>query len=134
MQNDIDYSYKKYELKSGLTKDESAAITLYTCQSIYRYLNVALRTKDLAKIQPWFAYLKLFHNAIKKLSPVKKIYCRGENSNWITSHSIGSTVILVNHFFIVNMHPLIDIDRKFCTVVVLANNIDYYFFLRYLEE
>jgi hypothetical protein len=98
VQEDIDFAYKNFKPTFALTMDESAAITLYTSQSIFRHLNRALRTKDLTTIQPWFAYLKIFHTAIQKLPSINKTYCRGEKSDWIESYSIGSILTWVNYF------------------------------------
>ncbi|CAF3989888.1 unnamed protein product [Rotaria sp. Silwood2] len=57
--------------KDGLTQDESASIMIYTMEwgetSLYKRLNVALRSKDKNKIKPWFSYLKLFMTALHKL-------------------------------------------------------------------
>jgi len=39
----------------GLTKDESAAIYLYSMESLYRQLNTALRNKDRKRLTPWFS-------------------------------------------------------------------------------
>jgi hypothetical protein len=87
----------EYHIESSkLTKDESAAIRLYTGSWVYEGVNGALRTQGLAEIQPWFAYLKIFHNTIKKLTSQNVTYCRGEKGNWIDSYDIGSNVTLVS--------------------------------------
>lgn len=57
----------------GLTRDESAAIRLYTMEwtdgqrSFYCVLNHTLKTSDRQNLQPWFKYLKLFLTALVKL-------------------------------------------------------------------
>jgi hypothetical protein len=54
----------------GLTRDESAAIRLYTMEwtdenaSFYSALNRALNTNDRQDLRPWFKYLKLFLTAL----------------------------------------------------------------------
>ncbi|CAF1143244.1 unnamed protein product [Adineta steineri] len=60
----------------GLTRDESAAIYLYTMElgenSFSRMINRALLAEDRSSLKPWFAYLKLFDVAIQKLPNVRK--------------------------------------------------------------
>jgi hypothetical protein len=92
----VDVVYKNSKPTFELTKEEVAAVTIYTSNEIYQTVNRALRTEELANIQPWFAYLKLFHTAINKLSPQKHTFCRGESNNWIDSYGIGSILTLVN--------------------------------------
>ncbi|CAF4227887.1 unnamed protein product, partial [Adineta steineri] len=61
-----------------LTRDESAAIYLYSMASpFFRCLNEALRAKDRHALKPWFAYLKLFMTALKKLPSIKAVVWRG---------------------------------------------------------
>ncbi|CAF0983062.1 unnamed protein product [Adineta steineri] len=68
-----------------LTQDESAAIHLYTMtsSSFFSSLNNALRAKDRHALEPWFAYLKLFMTALKKLpsTPTKTVVWRGVYGN-----------------------------------------------------
>jgi hypothetical protein len=96
VEDDIDDAYKKYNATYGLTEDESAAITIYTANSVYPSVNRALRTESLEEIRPWLAYLKLFHTGSIKLSTKKRTFCRGEDTNWIDSYSIGSIVTWVS--------------------------------------
>jgi hypothetical protein len=67
--------------KHGLTRDESAAVYLYTLewgdQSLYRVLNQALRSDDPDKVKEWFPFLKLFNSAISKLPTVSECVWRG---------------------------------------------------------
>ena len=57
----------------GLTRDESAAIRLYTMEwdddrnSLYSILNSTLRLGDRKELRPWFSYLKLFLTALVKI-------------------------------------------------------------------
>ncbi|CAF1650129.1 unnamed protein product [Adineta ricciae] len=65
----------------GLTRDESAAVFLYTMDwgqnSLYRILNHSLRAEDRSTLKPWFGYLKLFDTAAQKLPTVRKNLWRG---------------------------------------------------------
>ncbi|CAF1339476.1 unnamed protein product [Rotaria sp. Silwood1] len=64
-----------YPSEHNLTRDESAALLLYTMEaddySFYRELNQVLRTEDRNEVKPWFGYLKLFDIALNKLPTVK---------------------------------------------------------------
>lgn len=63
--------------------------------NVYKLVNIALRTQEFKNIQPWFAYLKLFHTATNKLQIKKGYFCRGEIGNWGHSYKVGSTVTWV---------------------------------------
>jgi hypothetical protein len=67
--------------KHGLTHDESAAVYLYTMEggenSFYQVLNEALRSENRPALKPWFPFLKLFDEALKKLPIVKGSVWRG---------------------------------------------------------
>lgn len=60
---------KKYNRHSDLlTRDESAAIYLYTMPtSFYSCLNETLRAKNRHALKKWFDFLKLFITALQKL-------------------------------------------------------------------
>ncbi|CAF1340931.1 unnamed protein product [Adineta steineri] len=61
-----------------LMRDESAAVYLYSMSSpFFRFLNEALRAEDRHALKPWFAYLKLFMTALKKLPSIKAVVWRG---------------------------------------------------------
>ncbi|CAF4078049.1 unnamed protein product, partial [Rotaria sordida] len=66
--------------KDGLTQDESASIMIYGIEwgesSLYKILNVALRSEDRHEIKPWFLYLKLFMTALHKLPSFQGIVWR----------------------------------------------------------
>lgn len=57
----------------NLTRDEAAAIRLYTMEwssdhrSLYSMLNYTLKKGDREELQPWFKYLKLFLTGIVKI-------------------------------------------------------------------
>lgn len=58
---------------SLLEPDESAAVYLYSMPTpFFSLLNEALRAENRDELKPWFAFLKLFMTAIKKLDSVKK--------------------------------------------------------------
>ncbi|CAF4018628.1 unnamed protein product, partial [Rotaria sordida] len=71
-----------YPSEHNLTLDESAAIYIYTMQwndsCLYDHLQTALNSNDRSTIEPWFAYLKLFKNALDKLPTVKAEVWQGE--------------------------------------------------------
>jgi hypothetical protein len=61
-----------------LTQDESAAIYLYTMATPFvSSLNKTLRTANRDELKPWFAFLKLFITALKKLPSTKETVWRG---------------------------------------------------------
>lgn len=68
-----------------LTKDESAAIYLYTIergeQSVFFILNRAIYLGNYSLIKPWFSFLNLFHNALAKLPIVTGTIWRGLNAD-----------------------------------------------------
>jgi hypothetical protein len=61
-----------------LNSDESAAIYLYTMETVvFSSLNDALQFEDRYALEPWFAFLKLFMTALKKLPSIKATLWRG---------------------------------------------------------
>ena len=60
-----------YPSPHGLTRNESAAIYIYTMKwydkCLYDYLEEAWESNDPSKLKPWFKYLKLFKSAFDKL-------------------------------------------------------------------
>ncbi|CAF0787677.1 unnamed protein product [Adineta steineri] len=75
------YDHCHFPSEHDLTKDEAAAVFLYTLEageySFYAILNRALRDEERRKLTPWFSYLKLFDTALEKLPTVKKCIWRG---------------------------------------------------------
>ncbi|CAF4863716.1 unnamed protein product, partial [Rotaria sp. Silwood2] len=65
----------------GLSKDQSAAVYIYTMEwgdtTLYRVLNKALRSENRQALTIWFPYLKLFDTALDQLPTVKEILWRG---------------------------------------------------------
>ncbi|CAF0713235.1 unnamed protein product [Adineta steineri] len=74
---------RKYNRHSGLLMpDESAAIYLYSMpSSFFSSLNNTLRAENRDALKPWFAYLKLFMTALKKLPSIKSVVWRGVYSD-----------------------------------------------------
>ena len=73
--------YCHYPSEHGLTRDESAAVYLYTMEgggnSFYHVFNRALRLEDRRQAKPWFPYLKLLDKALNKLPHVSGSIWRG---------------------------------------------------------
>jgi hypothetical protein len=102
--------------KHGLTRDESAAIYLYTMEGeggdncFYRVLNQTLRGANQHGVKPWFAYLKLFNTALGKLPPLKggiwrgvpgdmtKSFKKDQVLTWWSVNSCSSSVDVVKKF------------------------------------
>jgi hypothetical protein len=98
----------------GLTRDESAAIFLYTMEwgenSFYQVLNRALRAEDRSSLKPWFAYLKLFDTAANKLPTVRqnlwrgvarditKNFKKGDEFTWWSISSCSTSVNIIKDF------------------------------------
>ena len=98
----------------GLTRDESAAVFLYTMEwgdnSFYQVINRALRAEDRWTLKPWFAYLKLFDTGIQKLPTVRKNLWRGvardisknfkkgDEFTWWTISSCSTSVNIIKDF------------------------------------
>ncbi|CAF3415917.1 unnamed protein product [Rotaria sp. Silwood1] len=98
----------------GLTRDESAAVFLYTMEwgedSLYQVVNRALRAEDRSSLKPWFAYLKLFDTAVQKLPTVRKNLWRGvakdiaknfkkgDEFTWWTISSCSTSVNTIKDF------------------------------------
>ncbi|CAF1424652.1 unnamed protein product [Rotaria sp. Silwood1] len=74
-----------YPSEHNLTRDESAALLLYTMeaddQSFYLKLNEILRKEDRNELKPWFPFLKLFDTALNKLPTIKGIVWRAVPGN-----------------------------------------------------
>jgi hypothetical protein len=104
----------RYPSSHGLSRDESAAIYIYTMewgdQTLYRVLNQALRSENRQLLKIWFPYLKLFDTALEKLPTVKEVLWRGvsldigkkftENQlvTWWSINSCSSSVNVIKSF------------------------------------
>jgi hypothetical protein len=65
-----------------LTRDESAAIFLYSMPiPFFSRLNEALRAENRHALKPWFAFLKLFINALEKLPSTRRTVWRSVSSD-----------------------------------------------------
>jgi hypothetical protein len=74
---------KSNQASSLLTQDESAAIYLYTMATPFvSFLNKTLRTENRHELKPWFAFLKLFITALKKLPSAKETVWRGVTNDF----------------------------------------------------
>jgi len=103
-----------YPSEHGLSKDQSAAVYIYTMEwgdtTLYRVLNNALRSEDRQELKIWFPYLKLFDTALDKLPTVKEVIWRGvpldigknflENQllTWWSVNSCSSSVNVIKKF------------------------------------
>jgi hypothetical protein len=84
----------------NLTRDESAAIRLYTMEwstssdSLYSILNRTLKNVDRQDLIPWYKYLKLFLTALVKIPCVpSQTVWRGVKKNISKDFLPGSQVI-----------------------------------------
>ena len=99
----------------GLSKDEAAALYLYTMDMpenacLYRVLNQTLRLEDRSQVRPWFAYLKLLDSAVSKLPnfkgtvwrgvdrDVSMAYQKGQKITWWSVSSCSVSVDIINTF------------------------------------
>ena len=98
----------------GLSKDQSAAVYIYTMEwgdtTLYRVLNNALRSEDRQALKIWFPYLKLFDTALDKLPTVKGNLWRGVSLDigknftnnqlltWWSVNSCSSSVDVIKDF------------------------------------
>ncbi|CAF1393487.1 unnamed protein product [Adineta steineri] len=98
----------------GLTKDQSAAVYIYTMEwgetTLYRILNTALRSENRQALKIWFPYLKLFDTALDKLPTVKENLWRGvpldigknftknQPITWWSVNSCSSSVDVIKDF------------------------------------
>ncbi len=98
----------------GLSKDQSAAVYIYTMEwgdtTLYRVLNNALRSENRKELKIWFPYLKLFDTALDKLPTVKEILWRGvpldigknftknQLLTWWSVNSCSSSVDVIKNF------------------------------------
>jgi hypothetical protein len=85
-----------YPSKHNLTRDESAAILLYTMEaekeSFYSILNRTLRMEDRRSVKPWFSFIKLFDTALKKLPTVKSCIWRGITGDFSESYKQNEVI------------------------------------------
>ncbi|CAM4815094.1 unnamed protein product [Rotaria magnacalcarata] len=106
--------YCHFPSEHGLTRDESAAIYIYTMEwgdtALYRVLNQALRSENRQALKIWFPYLRLFDEALHKLPTVKEVLWRGISLDigktfvrnqivtWWSVNSCSSSVNVIKNF------------------------------------
>ena len=88
------------ELSNDLTKDEAAAIMLYTMswepyeQCLFPILNGILQSKSRTKLKPWFLYLKLLFVALDRLPAIaNQSLFRGVKRDLSDEYKLGQPVI-----------------------------------------
>lgn len=87
------------EPEDGLSTDESAAIMLYTYESmphdhsLYVILNTALREEKRQKLIPWFRYLRLLLTALARLPSERHFVNRGVREDLRAQYPPGKTFI-----------------------------------------
>jgi len=95
-----------YPNEHGLSQDQSASIYIYTMEwgetTLYRVLNLALRSENRQTLKIWFPYLKLFNSALDLLPTVKDQF--GEVFHLILERILlkikflhGGLLVLVHH-------------------------------------
>lgn len=127
----------------GLTREESAAIYLYTMEDgnppLYHILNKMLREKERSVLVPWHGYLKLLDTALRKLpslrmnlwrgidNDVTKIYKANEKFTWWFFSSCSSAVNIVKSF-------LGDISISTLLMIEAKNGKDISLYSKFPEE
>lgn len=107
-----------YPSEHGLTREESAALFLYTMDwgdnSFYLAINRALRAEDRSTLKPWFSYLRLFDTAVQKLPNVRKsiwrgvktdisrCFKKGDEFTWWSINSCSTSVNVIKDFLASN--------------------------------
>jgi hypothetical protein len=77
-----------------LTRDEIAALYLYTCEScFYRQMNATLRDANRARVEPYFPYLRLFFSALPRLRGHRESLWRGVALDLRAQYPRGGTVV-----------------------------------------
>jgi hypothetical protein len=83
VQKYAEIAIEKRKQNTHLSRDESAAIYLYTMsKDFYPRLNGALRSDSRDALKAWFPFLKLFIAAIEKLPSSVKTVWRGVGENF----------------------------------------------------
>lgn len=90
-------AFARARVESGaaghLDEHEIAALYLYTTESVlYRRLNAALRAPNRAAVTPYFAYLRLFFEALAKLDAFEGSLYRGVALDLRTRYPRGRTI------------------------------------------
>lgn len=83
----------------GLSRDESAAIMLYSMEwlpreeCLYFILNNVLRSEDRGKLQPWLPYLKIFLRGLARLPSKHRFVFRGIKMDLSKKYNPGKSVV-----------------------------------------
>jgi uracil DNA glycosylase len=78
---------------AGLSRDEVAALYLYTCESaFYRQINATLRHPDRSRIVPYLPYLRLLFSAVSRLPARTEPLWRGVRLDLRSQYPMGQTV------------------------------------------
>jgi hypothetical protein len=88
---------KHYRHSTLLTRDESAAIYIYTMPTeLFLRLNMALRGPNRQVLKPWLGFLKLLITALKKLPSTKAKLWRAVNLNATSEYIEGQVYTFWN--------------------------------------
>ena len=103
-----------YPSEHGLSKDQSAAIYIYSMEwgdtTLHRVLNNALTSENRQGLKIWFPYLKLFDTALDKLLTLKANLWRGVSLDigrnftknqlfrWWSINSCSSSIDVIKNF------------------------------------
>jgi hypothetical protein len=85
---------EKVTVADGLSKDQAAAVYLYTMESnFYKDVNAHLRDTNRTKIQPFFPYLRLLLSAFEKLAPKPLDLWRGVKLDLRKMYPLKQTIV-----------------------------------------
>jgi len=85
---------ERVTVSGGLSKDEAAAVYLYTMESkFYKDINANLREVNRTKILPFFPYLRLLLAAFEKLAPKPLDLWRGVKLDLKKMYPVKQTVV-----------------------------------------
>ena len=108
-----------------LTRDESAAIYLYTMKldesSLHELIDKDLGSDDRSIAESWFAYLTLLHTALRKLPNTRMKVWHGVNGNTLSRIHRGDEVIWWN---ITSCSTSVDVIKSSLTVGSILLLID----------
>lgn len=76
----------------GLSRDQIAAVHLYTQNLLYRKLNELLRGANRSALRPFFPFLQLLLTGLSLLPDVPGLVYRGVKADLRETHATGATV------------------------------------------
>ncbi|CAF1230301.1 unnamed protein product [Rotaria sp. Silwood1] len=113
-----------------LTRDESAAIHLYTLEwkgtseSLYSHLNYVLRRGDQEELQPWLKYLKLFLTALVKIPCSTSQVSQKKYVNSNETEFQASVLDLPVQLLLLRVHyNLLDADEALQLLTVIVSSV-----------